>query len=108
LPVLSSRPGLFTVDATGTGQAVVTNSDGSVNSASNAAVHGSIVTIYATGGGPIAPSLADDQIRGDPPPKLLESVSVFLLNFPEDDEVGFADVVSAAEVAGSVGGDAPN
>jgi uncharacterized protein (TIGR03437 family) len=56
LPVVASAPGVFTVDATGTGQGAVANQDGSVNSAANPAARGSIVTIYATGQGPISPA----------------------------------------------------
>jgi uncharacterized protein (TIGR03437 family) len=55
LPVVSSSPGVFTVDATGTGQAAVINEDGTVNSAMNPARRGSIVSIYATGEGQTSP-----------------------------------------------------
>jgi uncharacterized protein (TIGR03437 family) len=55
LPVASSSPGVFTVDATATGQAAVVNEDGTVNSATNPARRGSIVSIYATGEGQTSP-----------------------------------------------------
>jgi len=56
LPVAATAPGIFTVDSTGTGQAAVVNQDGTVNSASNPAVRGSVVSIYATGEGQTSPA----------------------------------------------------
>src|SRR6185312_134609 len=47
----ASSPGLFALNAAGTGQLVAMNQDGSLNSSTNAAVAGSIVTLYATGTG---------------------------------------------------------
>ncbi len=49
-PVVSAAPGIFTVD-NGTGGAAANNQDGSLNSASNPAPRGSIVSFYATGQG---------------------------------------------------------
>ena len=48
--VVGSSPALFTMSG-GTGQAAATNEDGSVNSSSNPADRGSVVTFYATGQG---------------------------------------------------------
>jgi uncharacterized protein (TIGR03437 family) len=56
LPVVGSAPGVFTLDATGTGQAAVLNQDGSVNSATNPAARGSVISIYATGEGQTSPA----------------------------------------------------
>jgi uncharacterized protein (TIGR03437 family) len=56
LPVVASAPGVFTLDATGTGQAAVLNQDGSVNSAANPAARGSVISIYATGEGQTSPA----------------------------------------------------
>jgi uncharacterized protein (TIGR03437 family) len=56
IPVVASTPGIFTVDSTGTGQAAVINQDGTVNSATNPAARGSIVSIYATGEGQTSPA----------------------------------------------------
>jgi uncharacterized protein (TIGR03437 family) len=55
LPVNATVPGIFTSDATGTGQAAVVNQDGSRNSATNPATRGSVVSIYATGEGQTSP-----------------------------------------------------
>jgi len=56
LPVAASAPGVFTMDATGTGQGAVVNQDGSVNSAVNPAAPGSVISIYATGEGQTSPA----------------------------------------------------
>jgi uncharacterized protein (TIGR03437 family) len=50
MPVISAAPGIFTI-ASGTGQAAANNQDGSLNSGSNPALRGSVVSIYATGQG---------------------------------------------------------
>jgi uncharacterized protein (TIGR03437 family) len=50
VPVVGAVPGIFTV-AGGTGQAAANNQDGSLNSASNPAARGSVVSLYATGQG---------------------------------------------------------
>jgi uncharacterized protein (TIGR03437 family) len=47
--IVPAAPGIFTTNATG--QAAAINQDGSVNSASNPAPRGSVVSIYATGQG---------------------------------------------------------
>ena len=53
---VSADPGVFTIDSSGRGQAAVLNYNSvtgtySLNSSSNAAAKGSIIVIYATGGG---------------------------------------------------------
>ncbi|HLY15937.1 MAG TPA: hypothetical protein VKR61_01875, partial [Bryobacteraceae bacterium] len=48
IAVTAAEPGIF-VWSGGTGQAVVTNADGSLNSPGNAAARGSAITLYATG-----------------------------------------------------------
>jgi uncharacterized protein (TIGR03437 family) len=56
LPIAASAPGIFTIDATGTGPGAVVNQDGSVNSAGNPAARGSVISIYATGEGQTVPA----------------------------------------------------
>jgi uncharacterized protein (TIGR03437 family) len=51
LPLMPTSPGIYTVNRSGTGQAVAFNEDGSVNSASNPAARGSPVRINLTGAG---------------------------------------------------------
>jgi uncharacterized protein (TIGR03437 family) len=50
MPVVAAAPGIFTV-ADGTGQAAANNQDGSLNSASNPASRGTVVSLFATGQG---------------------------------------------------------
>ena len=49
-PVAAAAPGIFT-SGNGTGPAAANNQDGSINSASNPAARGSIISLYATGQG---------------------------------------------------------
>jgi uncharacterized protein (TIGR03437 family) len=56
LPVVESVPAVFTLDGTGTGPATVLNQDGSINRATNPAVRGSVISIFATGEGQTAPA----------------------------------------------------
>ncbi len=65
VPVVDAMPAVFTVDGR---YAAALNQDGSYNSASNPATPGSIVTVYATGLGPITPSQADGSEIGVPLP----------------------------------------
>jgi uncharacterized protein (TIGR03437 family) len=64
-PVAQTAPGVFTVDGT---HAAAVNRDGSINSATNPAEPGSIVSVYATGLGPISPAQADGTLVGFPLP----------------------------------------
>jgi uncharacterized protein (TIGR03437 family) len=64
-PVGQVAPGVVTVDGT---YAAALNEDGSINSAANPAKNGSIVSIFATGLGPISPSQADGTLVGLPLP----------------------------------------
>jgi uncharacterized protein (TIGR03437 family) len=55
VPLAPSAPSIFTANASGVGQAAIVNQDGSINSASNPALRGTAIQIYATGGGQISP-----------------------------------------------------
>jgi len=65
LPVVQTTPAVFMVDGR---YAAALNQDGTYNSASNPAAAGSIVTVYATGLGPITPSQPDGSLIGLPLP----------------------------------------
>ena len=54
--------GIFSADASGAGQAVMLNQDGSLNSPSNPAAPGSIVTLWATGVGQLSPAGVDGAV----------------------------------------------
>jgi uncharacterized protein (TIGR03437 family) len=61
LQVSPTAPGIFTQDGSGKGAAAILDADGTLNSPSNPASAGSVVSLYATGGGTYSPSLADGQ-----------------------------------------------
>ncbi|MBZ5609162.1 MAG: hypothetical protein LAP38_12945 [Acidobacteriia bacterium] len=64
--VFAAAPGLFTADGTGAGQAAAINQDGTLNSASNPAPIGSVISLYATGGGQTSPAGVDGQVSASP------------------------------------------
>jgi uncharacterized protein (TIGR03437 family) len=64
-PVAEAAPGVFTVDGV---HAAAVNQDGTQNSAANPAPLDSIVSIFATGLGPINPPQADGSLIGLPLP----------------------------------------
>jgi uncharacterized protein (TIGR03437 family) len=66
VPVVKAAPSVFTVSGSGVGQASVVNADGSVNAASNPAARGTIVQIYATGGGQTTPGSSTGTVAVGP------------------------------------------
>jgi uncharacterized protein (TIGR03437 family) len=62
LPVTPSAPGIFTLDSSGSGQGAVLNEDYTVNGPSKPARAGSVVVIYATGGGQTTPGAEDGKV----------------------------------------------
>ena len=101
VPVLASRPGIFSVDGSGFGQGAILNEDGTVNSALNPARRGSIVSIFATGGGETAGGIEDGQIVTGVAPTTKLPVSVLFdvgqRNIP-------AELLYVGGVPGSVAG----
>jgi uncharacterized protein (TIGR03437 family) len=85
MPVLSSRPGIYTIDASGMGLGAIVNEDGTVNSALSPARTGSVVTIYGTGGGEGDPAVADGEVLRDLLPNITLPVEV---TFDDGDEDG--------------------
>jgi len=57
VPVVAAAPGLAAADESGSGQGAILNQDGSVNSTTNPAARGSIVSLFGTGEGTISPPL---------------------------------------------------
>lgn len=106
MPVLASRPGIFSLDGSGRGQGAILNQDGSLNSPSNPARRGSIVTIYATGGGEAAPDIVDGQILSGVLPGTGLPVSAFFdLDYVFGEEAPTqGDVLYAGGSSGSVAG----
>jgi uncharacterized protein (TIGR03437 family) len=67
VPIAPAAPGLFNV---------ILNEDGSLNASSNPARRGSIVTLYATGGGQTSPGGVDGKMATAPFPKPILPVVV--------------------------------
>ena len=72
-PVVQTAPAVFTVDGI---HAAALNQDGTINSADNPAPLGSIVSVFATGLGPIAPPQANGTLVGVPLPTNVLTVGV--------------------------------
>jgi uncharacterized protein (TIGR03437 family) len=64
IPLADSAPALFAADASGQGQGAVLNQDYSANSSNNPAPTGSVVMLYATGGGLLDRSISAAAITG--------------------------------------------
>ena len=77
--VIDAQPGLFTLDASGRGQAAALNQDGSLNTLERPAKPGEIVVLFATGAGQTNPPSADGEITGvDQLPVPLQDTAVFI------------------------------
>lgn len=76
VPCAAAAPALFTADQSGKGQGSILNQDASVNSQANPAPRGSVISIYGTGGGPIAAGIDDGYLDLSPPFGTISNVSV--------------------------------
>lgn len=76
VPVQAASPAVFALDGSGGGQGAILNQDGTVNSVSNPAAPGSVVALFATGGGLTTPSSADGALSAAPYSKPMLPVSV--------------------------------
>ena len=72
-PVAETAPAVFTVDGV---HAAALNQDGTINSAANPAAPGSVVSVFATGLGPITTPQADGTLVGLPLPNNVLPVGV--------------------------------
>lgn len=59
VPLTGAAPALFTVGSSGAGPAAILNEDATVNSATNPARPGQVVSLFATGAGAMDPPAAD-------------------------------------------------
>jgi uncharacterized protein (TIGR03437 family) len=106
IPVVTSRPGVFSLDGSGQGQGAILNADGTVNSTANPASKGSVINIFATGGGEAAAGVTDGQILGGILPMTTLPVSVFF-DYGRDDfgvPAKHGEVLYAGGVPGAVAG----
>lgn len=76
--VMAAAPGILSADASGSGQALALNHSGTVNSSAKPAAGGSIVTLYVTGAGVLAPALPDGSVVGSQLPLTTLPVSVLV------------------------------
>jgi uncharacterized protein (TIGR03437 family) len=74
LPVANVRPGLFSTDFTGRGQAAALNQNNTVNSATLPAAPGSVIQLFGTGFGLPTGTLIDGSVTARPG-SLLEAVT---------------------------------
>ncbi|MDX2267557.1 MAG: hypothetical protein NW208_05590 [Bryobacter sp.] len=74
-PVVNSMPRIFTAAGTGSGAASALNADGSLNTRENPVARGSVVVLYATGGGLEAGNPADAVLASDASRTLLLPVT---------------------------------
>ena len=63
--VANAAPGVFTLNSTGTGQAIAVNQDGTMNGPTNAATAGSYISVYFTGGGVTDPPGLTGSVNDD-------------------------------------------
>lgn len=97
LPVDPTSPGLFSSSGLGTGQVSALNEDGTVNSATNPANAGSIVSLFATGLGQTNPPASDGAIANGVLALATAPISVLIGSLP-------AYVVYAGAAPGEVNG----
>lgn len=95
VPLAAANPALFTLGS-GTGNAVVVNQDGSINSDKNPAPQGSIVVLYATGEGQTSPAGITGQAAQAPYPLPVLPVMLTMADIP-------ASILFAGEAPGFVG-----
>jgi uncharacterized protein (TIGR03437 family) len=70
--VAAASPGIYSIDMSGTGQAAALNQDGTVNSASNPAARGSVVSFWITGAGLLNAAYEDGEIVTNNPAGLAQ------------------------------------
>jgi uncharacterized protein (TIGR03437 family) len=76
LIVVPAVSGIFSADASGAGQAIILNQDGSLNSLGSPAAPGSVITLWATGAGQLSPAGIDGAVvAGDNLPRPVLTVT---------------------------------
>ena len=76
IAVAPSSPGVFSADGSGSGQGLIINQDGTLNSAGNPASVGSVILLYATGAGLFSPAGVDGAVvTADSLPRVILGVT---------------------------------
>ena len=96
--VVAIVPGVFSLSSDGSGQAVVLNQDGSLNSASRPASKGSIITLWITGAGLLSRSYRDGEIVAASGGMLIERLDAHIGSAP------IMEVLYAGQAPGMVAG----
>jgi uncharacterized protein (TIGR03437 family) len=96
LTVLPAKPAIFTANALGSGPGAILNENGSLNRAAEPAAKGSVIVVYATGGGTMNPAGQDGRV----------AAGVSRLDLPVTATVGglAAEVLYAGNAPGLVEG----
>jgi trimeric autotransporter adhesin len=76
LPITAALPGIFTSNSTGIGQVAAINQNNTINSHSNPAPEGTIISLYVTGEGLTTPAGVDGKITTNPFPTPVMGVQV--------------------------------
>lgn len=76
VPVVAAAPGLFSANASGTGNGAIVNQDGTLNSPANPASAGSVIVLFGTGEGQTSPKGVDGRIAATVFPKPVAPVKV--------------------------------
>jgi uncharacterized protein (TIGR03437 family) len=100
IPVQAATPGIFSQDQSGNGPGAILNQDYSINASLSPATVGSVIQIFATGGGVTSPAVADGVLApsAEPLPRLTGTpISVTIGGFP-------AQVQYAGDAPGLVAG----
>jgi uncharacterized protein (TIGR03437 family) len=96
LNVIDAAPGIFSADSSGSGPGAILDADYSLNGPSNPAAAGSVVVIYATGGGQTNPASTSGTLTTAATP-LTDNVTVTVGGQP-------AQVLYAGNAGGEVAG----
>jgi uncharacterized protein (TIGR03437 family) len=102
LRVVTSAPGIYTVNQSGSGQGAILNQNGTVNSANNPETSGNVIQIFATGEGVTTPAGATGALVPNrlplPRPSLPVAVTIGGRDVPD------SDILYVGEAPGLVSG----
>ena len=76
MPVVASKPALFSINSSGTGPGAILNKDSSVNTPTNPSAKGRVIVLYGTGEGQTAPEGVDGLLAVNVFPRPVLPVSV--------------------------------